>query len=197
MCIRDSQYGDVWIEFEPYDGIELLFEEKIFGGSVPKNFHPAVEKGLRDCAEHGVLAGYPVVGLKATLVDGSYHDVDSSEMSFKMAASIAFKEGLPKAKPVILEPIGKLLVQIPERMMGDIIGDITKRRGQIIGMTPIGDGIQEIEAEVPMAEMGKYAIDLRSMTRGRGVFTLDFLRYDDAPQNVAQKVIDEVSKTVE
>lgn len=192
-----GQYGDVWIEFEPYDGIELLFEEKIFGGSVPKNFHPAVEKGLRDCAEHGVLAGYPVVGLKATLVDGSYHDVDSSEMSFKMAASIAFKEGLPKAKPVILEPIGKLLVQIPERMMGDIIGDITKRRGQIIGMTPIGDGIQEIEAEVPMAEMGKYAIDLRSMTRGRGVFTLDFLRYDDAPQNVAQKVIDEVSKTVE
>ena len=192
-----GQYGDVWIEFEPYDGTDLLFEEKIFGGSVPKNFHPAVEKGLRDCAEHGVLAGYPVVGLKATLVDGSYHDVDSSEMSFKMAASIAFKEGLPKASPVILEPIGKLLVRIPDRMMGDIIGDITKRRGQIIGMTPVGDGIQEVEAEVPIAEMSTYATDLRSITRGRGVFTLDFLRYDDAPANVAAKVIEDAAKASE
>lgn len=185
-----GQYGDVVIEFEPYDGIDLVFEERIFGGSVPKNFHPAVEKGLRESAAKGVLAGYPVVGLKATLVDGSYHDVDSSEMSFKLAAGVAYKEGLPKASPVILEPIGKLLVHVPDRMMGDIIGDITKRRGQIIGMTPIGDeGYQEIEAEVPMAEMMTYAIDLRSMTRGRGSFTFDFLRYADAPSNVAEKVI--------
>ena len=185
-----GQYGDVHIRFEPYDGIDLVFGEEIFGGSVPKNFHPAVEKGLRESAQKGVLAGYPVVGLKATLVDGSYHDVDSSEMSFKLAAGVAYKEGLPKANPVILEPIGKLLVHVPDRMMGDIIGDITKRRGQIIGMTPIGDeGYQEIEAEVPMAEMMTYAIDLRSMTRGRGTFTFDFLRYADAPANVAEKVI--------
>ena len=185
-----GQYGDVKMEFEPYDGIDLVFGEEIFGGSVPKNFHPAVEKGLRESAQKGVLAGYPVVGLKATLVDGSYHDVDSSEMSFKLAAGVAYKEGLPKASPVILEPIGKLLVHVPDRMMGDIIGDITKRRGQIIGMTPIGDeGYQEIEAEVPMAEMMTYAIDLRSMTRGRGTFTFDFLRYADAPANVAEKVI--------
>ncbi len=185
-----GQYGDVHIRFEPYDGIDLVFGEEIFGGSVPKNFHPAVEKGLRESAQKGVLAGYPVVGLKATLVDGSYHDVDSSEMSFKLAAGVAYKEGLPKASPVILEPIGKLLVHVPDRMMGDIIGDITKRRGQIIGMTPIGDeGYQEIEAEVPMAEMMSYAIDLRSMTRGRGTFTFDFLRYADAPSNVAEKVI--------
>lgn len=185
-----GQYGDVHIRFEPYDGIDLVFGEEIFGGSVPKNFHPAVEKGLRESAQKGVLAGYPVVGLKATLVDGSYHDVDSSEMSFKLAAGVAYKEGLPKASPVILEPIGKLLVHVPDRMMGDIIGDITKRRGQIIGMTPIGDeGYQEIEAEVPMAEMMTYAIDLRSITRGRGTFTFDFLRYADAPANVAEKVI--------
>ena len=185
-----GQYGDVHIRFEPYDGIDLVFGEEIFGGSVPKNFHPAVEKGLRESAQKGVLAGYPVVGLKATLVDGSYHDVDSSEMSFKLAAGVAYKEGLPKASPVILEPIGKLLDHVPDRMMGDIIGDITKRRGQIIGMTPIGDeGYQEIEAEVPMAEMMTYAIDLRSMTRGRGTFTFDFLRYADAPANVAEKVI--------
>ena len=185
-----GQYGDVHIRFEPYDGIDLVFGEEIFGGSVPKNFHPAVEKGLRESAQKGVLAGYPVVGLKATLVDGSYHDVDSSEMSFKLAAGVAYKEGLPKASPVILEPIGKLLVHVPDRMMGDIIGDITKRRGQIIGMTPIGDeGYQEIEAEVPMAVMMTYAIELRSMTRGRGTFTFDFLRYADAPANVAEKVI--------
>lgn len=185
-----GQYGDVWIEFEPYDGQELLFEEKIFGGSVPKNFHPAVEKGLRESAEHGVLAGYPVVGLKATLVDGSYHDVDSSEMSFKIAAGIAYREGLKQADPVILEPIGRLVVTVPDSMMGDIIGDITRRRGQILGMTPTAETLQSIEADVPMAEMGSYATDLRSMTRGRGTFTFDFSRYADAPSAVAQKVIE-------
>ncbi len=193
-----GQYGDVLIEFEPYDGEELLFEEKIFGGSVPKNFHPAVEKGLRECAKKGIQAGYPVVGLKATLIDGSYHDVDSSEMSFKMAASIAFKEGLKLANPTILEPIGTLKVEIPDSLMGDVIGDINKRRGQIMGMNPAEDhGIQEVTAEVPMSEMATYATDLRSMTRGRGSFVLEFARYQDAPANVAQQVIAESQKNKE
>lgn len=186
-----GQYGDVWIEFEPYDGDEMIFEEKIFGGAVPKNFFPAVEKGLRECCQHGVLAGYPVVGLKATLVDGSYHDVDSSEMSFKVAASLAFKDGLKNASPVILEPIGELKVVIPDALMGDVIGDINKRRGQIMGMTPGKErGTQEVTAMVPMAEMLSYAIDLRSMTRGSGSFTLTFSSYQDAPANVAQQVIE-------
>lgn len=186
-----GQFGDVVIEFEPYDGDDLVFEERVFGGAVPKNFFPAVEKGLRDCAKHGVLAGYPVVGLKATLVDGSYHPVDSSEMSFKMAASIAYKEGLKQANPAILEPIGNLKVYIPDSLMGDIIGDINKRRGQIMGMNPSDEpGIQVVEAEVPIAEMATYAIDLRSMSRGVGSFELTFARYQDAPSNVAQQVIE-------
>ncbi|MDF2684995.1 MAG: translation elongation factor [Clostridia bacterium] len=193
-----GQYGDVWIEFEPYEGQELLFEEKIFGGSVPKNFHPAVEKGLRECAAHGILAGYPVVGLKATLVDGSYHDVDSSEMSFKLAANIAFKEGLKNANPTILEPVYSLKVTVPDNMMGDIIGDINKRRGQIMGMIPSNDaGIEEVVAEVPLSEMASYAIDLRSMTRGRGSFEMEFVRYQDAPPNIAQQVIEDAKKPVE
>ncbi len=185
-----GQYGDVWIEFEPCVSEELVFEENIFGGAVPKNFFPAVEKGLRDCTAKGVLAGYPVVGLKATLVDGSYHDVDSSEMAFKTAAGIAFRDGLPQAAPCILEPIGLMKVVIPDGMMGDIIGDINKRRGQIMGMDPAADqGWTEVTAEVPMSETAAYAIDLRSITRGRGVFTLEFLRYQEAPANVAEKVI--------
>ncbi len=193
-----GQYGDVWIEFEPYEGNDLQFEVNIFGGSVPKNFHPAVEKGLRECCRRGVLAGYPVVGLKATLVDGSYHDVDSSEMAFKTAASIAFKEGLVKASPVILEPVGSLVVTVPDGMMGDVIGDINKRRGQIMGMRPAkDDGYTEVSAEVPMAEMASYAVDLRSMTRGRGTFVLDFLRYQDAPANVAQMVIETAKQAEE
>lgn len=192
-----GQYGDVLIVFEPYDGEDLLFEEKIFGGSVPKNFFPAIEKGLRECAAKGIQAGYPVVGLKATLIDGSYHDVDSSEMSFKTAAAIAFREGLKNANPTILEPIGTLKVYVPDSLMGDIIGDINKRRGQILGMNPAEDGLQEVMAEVPMSEMTTYAIDLRSMTRGRGSFDLEFARYQDAPANVAQKVIEEYQKTKE
>jgi len=187
-----GQYGDVWIEFEPAaeDSEQLVFEEKIFGGSVPKNFHPAVEKGLRDCISTGVLAGYPVVGLKATLVDGSYHDVDSSEMAFKLAAALAYKAGLPQANPVLMEPIGALKVYVPDSYMGDIIGDLNKRRGRIMGMNP-ADNQQIIEAEVPMAEMATYAIDLRSMTQGRGSFTFKFDRYEEAPMNVQQKVIEE------
>lgn len=193
-----GQFGDVWIEFEPNpDSTELVFEEKIFGGAVPKNFFPAVEKGLRECVTRGVLAGYPVVNLKATLVDGSYHPVDSSEMSFKMAASIAYRDGLPQASPVLLEPIGKLVVTIPDANMGDISGDINKRRGRVLGMNPLGHGKSEIEAEVPMSEMSTYASDLRSITQSRGQFTFEFVRYEQAPEMVAQKVIEESKKAAE
>ena len=185
-----GQYGHVWIEFEPGDSEEMIFEEKVFGGSVPKNYFPAVEKGLRDACQHGVLAGYPVVNLKATLVDGSYHPVDSSEMAFKTAAQLAYKEGLKQANPVILEPIGYLKTYIPESIMGDIIGDINKRRGKIMGMGESErEGLNLVEAEVPMSEMFKYSTDLRSMSQGRGVFEFEFVRYDIAPQNVADKVI--------
>ncbi|MEE0944319.1 MAG: elongation factor G [Clostridia bacterium] len=187
-----GQYGHVFIEFEPCISEEMIFEEKVFGGSVPKNYFPAVEKGLRDSCASGVLAGYPVVNLKATLVDGSYHPVDSSEMAFKTAAGIAFKEGIANAKPVLLEPIGKLKVYIPESVMGDIIGDINKRRGQIMGMGESDrEGLNLVEAEVPMAEMFKYATDLRSMSQGRGTFTFAFERYQEAPANVAAKVIED------
>ncbi len=190
-----GQYGHVWIEFEPGLSEDLTFEEQVFGGSVPKNYFPAVEKGLRDAAEHGVLAGYPVVNLKATLLDGSYHPVDSSEMAFKMAATIAYKAGLQQANPVLLEPIGNLKVYIPEAIMGDIIGDINKRRGQIMGMGESDrEGLSLVEAEVPMSEMFKYATDLRSMSQGRGSFTFEFVRYDPAPVQVANKVIEEAAK---
>ena len=186
-----GQFGDVWIEFEPPDEQEdMIFAENVFGGSVPKNFFPAVEKGLRECCQKGVLAGYPMVFLKATLYDGSYHPVDSSEMAFKTAASLAYKE-LVNASPVILEPIGLLKVTIPDANMGDIMSDISsKRRGTVMGMNAEG-GMQTVEAEVPMAEMSTYAIDLRSMTQGRGSFTLEFSRYSEAPAAVQQKIIDE------
>ena len=187
-----GQFGDVWIEFGPQDeSEEMIFAENVFGGSVPKNFFPAVEKGLRDCVSKGVLAGYPVVYLKATLYDGSYHPVDSSEMAFKTAASLAYKEGLPNASPVILEPIGLLTVTIPDSNMGDIMSDLSKRRGSPMGMSVDADGNQVVEAEVPMGEMGSYAIDLRSMTQGRGSFTFKFVRYDEAPAIVQQKIIEE------
>lgn len=186
-----GQYGHVWIEFEPTDSEGLVFEEKIFGGSVPKGYFPAVEKGLQDAMEHGILAGYPMVGLKATLVDGSYHDVDSSEMAFKMAANLAYKAGMPQASPVILEPIGHLKVYAPESYTGDIIGDINKRRGQMLGMEPIDDGLTMIEGEIPMAEMHSYASDLRSMTQARGDFEFVFDRYQEAPQNVIDKIVEE------
>lgn len=192
-----GQYGHVWIEFEPSISEEMVFEEKVFGGSVPKNYFPAVEKGLRDCCEKGVLAGYPVVNLKATLLDGSYHPVDSSEMAFKTAAALAYKAGLAQANPVLLEPIGYLKVYIPESIMGDIIGDINKRRGQIMGMGESDrEGLNMVEAEVPMSEMHKYATDLRSMSQGRGSFTFEFQKYETAPANIAEKVI-EASKKAE
>ena len=186
-----GQFGDVWIEFEPCDSEEMIFAENVFGGAVPKNFFPAVETGLRDCVKKGTLAGYPVVGLKATLVDGSYHPVDSSEMSFKMAAAVAFKAGIPMANPVLLEPIGSLTVVVPDDVMGDVIGDINKRRGRVLGMNPAENRKQEIIAEVPVSEMGDFPTAMRSIAQGRAVFDFKFERYEEAPPFVAQKVIAE------
>ena len=186
-----GQFGDVWIEFSPCDSDDLIFEEKVFGGAVPRNFFPAVEKGLRECMTRGALAGYPVVGIKACLVDGSYHPVDSSEMAFKTAAAIAFKEGMKQASPTLLEPYGTLTVLLPEENMGDIMGDITKRRGRVLGMDVTADGLQKIDAEVPMAEMGDFAVSLRSVTRGMGSFSLDFARYEEVPANIVEKIVAE------
>ena len=171
--------------------------EEVFGGSVPKNYFPAVEKGLRESCQHGVLAGYPVVFLKATLVDGSYHPVDSSEIAFKLAANLAFKAALPEAKPVLMEPIGELKVTIPDSYLGDVMGDLNKRRGRVMGMNPTGDGEQVLEAEVPMAEMMSYAIDLRSMTQSRGTFTFNFVRYEDCPAAAQEKAIAEAKALAE
>ena len=191
QSVGHGQFGDVVMEFEPsYDTTTpVIFEEKIFGGSVPKQYFPAVEKGLQECVQSGVLAGYPVVGLKATLTDGSYHPVDSSEMAFKMATSVAFKEGIPQAKPVILEPIEHVEVLIPDKYMGDIMGDITKRRGRILSMDAVGMK-KCIVAEVPTAEMHKYATDLRSMTQSRGEYRHHFERYEEAPMEVQKKIIE-------
>lgn len=186
-----GQFGDVFIEFEPYDSEELVFAERVVGGSVPKNFFPAVEKGLRESMEKGVLAGYPMVGVKATLYDGSYHPVDSSEMAFKMAASLAFKSGIADAGPILLEPIVTLNAVCNDEAMGDIIGDINKRRGRVLGMTPNGDGMQEIVAEVPESEMTTFSTSMRQITQGRGSFTTEFARYDRCPEHIAQKVISE------
>ncbi len=185
-----GQFGDVWIRFEPCDSEDLVFEDEVFGGAVPKNFFPAVEKGLRECTAKGVLAGYPLVGVKAVLYDGSYHPVDSSEMSFKMAAAIAYKEGIPQTSPVLLEPIGTLKVLVPDEMLGDVIGDINKRRGRIIGMNPAENKMQEIIGEVPMAEMSDFSTAMRSITQGTATFTLEHARYEDVPQNIAQKIIE-------
>ncbi|MDO4816778.1 MAG: elongation factor G [Bacillota bacterium] len=193
-----GQFGDVWVRFEPQDEQdEMIFAEEVFGGSVPKNFFPSVEKGLRNAVTKGVLAGYPLVGLKATLYDGSYHPVDSNDMAFQTAARLAYQDGIPKAKPTILEPIGLLKVTIPDENLGDIMSDISsKRRGTVLGMNA-EEGMQIVEAEVPMAEMGSYTIDLRSMTQGRGSFTCKFVRYEEAPGNVQQKVIEEAKAMAE
>ena len=193
-----GQFGDVWVRFEPQDEQDdMIFAEEVFGGSVPKNFFPSVEKGLRNAVQKGVLAGYPLVGLKATLYDGSYHPVDSNDMAFQTAARLAYQDGIPKAKPTILEPIGLLQVTIPDANLGDIMSDISsKRRGTVLGMNA-EDGMQIVEAEVPMAEMSSYTIDLRSMTQGRGSFSLKFIRYEEAPGNVQQKVIEEAKALAE
>ncbi len=193
-----GQFGDVWVRFEPNpESEEMVFAEEVFGGSVPRNFFPAVEKGLREACVHGPLAGYPVVNLKAVLYDGSYHPVDSSEIAFKTAAQLAYKAAMPEASPVLLEPIGELKVTVPDNYMGDVMGDITKRRGRVMGMNPTGTGEQVLDAEVPMAEMGSYAIDLRSMTQSRGSFTFHFVRYEDCPPAAQEKAIAEAKALAE
>ncbi|NLP36763.1 MAG: elongation factor G [Firmicutes bacterium] len=186
-----GQYGHVWIEFSPLpSGEYFVFEDNIFGGAVPKQYIPAVEKGLREAMEQGVLAGYPVVDIKASLYDGSFHTVDSSEMAFKIAASLAFKKGMEQANPVLLEPVMYVEVTVPEQFMGDIMGDMNSRRGRILGMEAKG-GNQVIKAHVPMAEMLKYSVDLRSMTQGRGSFTMEFDHYEEVPAHLAEQIIAE------
>lgn len=191
-----GQYGDVRIRFEPTEE-PFEFVEKVFGGSVPKNYIPAVEKGLKDCLNKGVLAGYPVIGLRATLYDGSYHNVDSSEMAFRMAATLAFKKGVMEAKPVLLEPVMKIDITIPEDYMGDVMGDINKRRGRVMGMASAPGGKQVVTAEVPQAELLTYTIDLKSMTQARGSFTMEFVRYEDVPMNLAEKIIEQAKEEEE
>ena len=187
-----GQFGDVWIRFSPQDETDdLIFDVEVVGGAVPKNFNPAVEKGIQEAVLKGPLAGYPMVGLKAVLYDGSYHPVDSNEMAFKLAAILAFKEAMPNAAPTLLEPVGALAVTVPEDYVGDVMGDLSKRRGRPLGMNPDSDGNTVVEAEVPMAEMGNYAIDLRAMTQARGSFTLEFVRYEEVPKASQQKIIDE------
>ncbi len=193
-----GQFGDVWVRFEPQEEQdELIFAEEVFGGSVPKNFYPAVEKGIQEAVQKGPLAGYPMVGLKAVLYDGSYHPVDSNEMAFKLAAILAFKEAMPNAAPTLLEPIASLAVTVPESYVGDVMGDLSKRRGRPMGMTPDADGNTVVEAEVPMAEMGSYAIDLRAMTQARGSFTMKFERYEEVPKANQDKIIAEAAKDEE
>ena len=192
-----GQYGDVWIEFEPTDSEEMVFEEAVFGGSVPRNFFPAVEKGLREACKVGMLAGYPMVGVLGRLVDGSYHPVDSNDMSFQMAARLAYKAGIPQAGPAILEPIGSLKVIVPDSNTGDIIGDVNKRRGRVLGMNPVEgeDGYSEVEAEVPMSEMHDFTTSLRSSTQGRGSFTFVFDHYEELrDETIKQSVIEEAKQ---
>jgi len=187
-----GQFGDVWVRFEPQEEQnELIFDVEVVGGAVPKNFNPAVEKGIQEAIVKGPLAGYPMVGLKAVLYDGSYHPVDSNEMAFKLAAILAFKEAMPNAAPTLLEPVGALAVTVPESYVGDVMGDLSKRRGRPMGMNPDADGNTVVEAEVPMAEMASYAIDLRAMTQARGSFTLEFVRYEEVPKAAQAKIIEE------
>ncbi len=188
-----GQYGDVAMEFEPSGDLEkpYIFEERVVGGAVPKNYFPAVEKGIAESVDKGPLAGYPVVGIKATLYDGSYHPVDSSEMAFKTAARQAFKSGFTQADPVLLEPIVSLSVQVPDNYTGDVMGDLNKRRGRVLGMNPVASGKTEIVADIPMASLYGYSTDLRSMTGGRGIYSYTFARYEQAPSDVQQTVIAE------
>ena len=187
-----GQFGDVWVRFEPQEEQEdLIFDVEVVGGAVPKNFNPAVEKGIQEAIKKGPLAGYPMVNLKAVLYDGSYHPVDSNEMAFKLAAILAYKEAMPNAMPTLLEPVGALAVTVPDSYMGDVIGDLNKRRGRVMGMNPDEDGNSVVEAEVPMAEMSSYAIDLRAMTQARGSFTLSFVRYEEVPKANQEKIIAE------
>jgi len=184
-----GQYGHVKIKVEPQEpGKGYEFVNQIVGGVIPKEFIPAVDSGVQEAIDSGILGGYPVVDIKVTLYDGSYHEVDSSEMAFKIAASMALKEALQKAKPVLLEPIMKVEVIVPEEYMGDVIGDINSRRGRIEGMEP-RDGVQVVKAFVPLGEMFGYATDLRSKTQGRAVYTMQFDHYEQVPNNIAEKIL--------
>ncbi|MCR4442727.1 MAG: elongation factor G [Peptococcaceae bacterium] len=191
-----GQYGHVKLRFEPLPDQEFQFEETIFGGVVPKNYHPAVEKGVREAMAEGILAGYPMTNIKVTLFDGSYHEVDSSEMSFKIAAHMCFKKGVEKAKPVLMEPIMNVEVHVPEQFMGDIISDLNGKRGRILGMEPQGKW-QVVKAQVPLAEMYRYAIDLKSITQGRGSFTMEFDHYEDVPQQISKEIIENAKREQE
>jgi elongation factor G len=189
-----GQFGDVWVEFEPNPDSEFEFVNKIVGGAVPKQYIPAVEKGIHEAMQHGPLAGYPVINVRARLYDGKYHDVDSSEMAFKIAGSLAFKEGILKANPILLEPVMNVEVVVPESYMGDVIGDLNSKRARVLGMEPIGNGLQRVQAHAPLAEMGHYATALRSITQGRGTFSMSLLDYEQVPPHEAQKVIDASKK---
>ena len=183
------------MSFEPSGDLETpyIFEEKVFGGAVPKNYFPAVEKGIQESVLKGTLAGYPVVGLKATLVDGSYHPVDSSELAFKMAAILAYKKGFAEANPTILEPIVSVSITVPDELVGDVMGDLNKRRGRILGMNPLDGGRQELVADIPLASLIGYSTDLRSMTGGSGEFSYEFSRYEQMPADAQEKVLKEAA----
>ncbi len=192
-----GMFGDVWLEIEPNPGGGVAFTEKVVGGSVPRQYFPGVEKGVREAAAEGALAGYPLVDFKATLYDGSFHTVDSNELSFKIAASMALKQGVMECKPVLMEPIMAVEVRVPERFMGDVNRDLNGRRGRVLGMDPAGNGFQVVTAQVPQAELFTYATELRSLTGGRGTFTAVLDHYEDVPQHIAGKIIDEHKKEVE
>jgi elongation factor G len=185
-----GMFGDVWIELEPNPGGGVEFTERVVGGSVPKNFFPGVEKGIREAAAEGVLAGYPLSDFRATLYDGSFHTVDSNELSFKIAASMALKDGVHQAKPALMEPVMAIRVTVPERYMGDVNRDLNTRRGRVLGMDTAGPGMQVVQAHVPQAELFTYATELRSLTHGRGTFTSELDHYDDVPSHIAEKVIE-------
>ena len=185
-----GQFGHVFVEFAPNeDQEEMVFAEKVFGGAVPKQYFPAVETGLRECVQEGPLAGYKMVNVKTTLLDGKYHDVDSSEMAFKLAARLAYKDAMTKCKPILLEPIMNVTVRVPDEYTGTVIGDLNKRRGAIMGMTP-DENDQVIEAQVPMGEIPRYSVELRSMTQGLGTYTLSMDRYDPVPDTIASRIIE-------
>ena len=182
-----GQYGDVWLRIEPYEEDDFLFAEEVFGGAVPKNYFPAVEKGVREAMSQGILAGYPLGNIKVTLYDGSYHPVDSNEMAFKIAASTGFKKGAEQASPVLLEPIMDMRITVPDAYMGDVMGDLNSKRGRILGMEPTPDHkLQVIQAQAPMSEVQKYVIDLKAMTQGRGKFTMTIDHYEEVPAKIAE-----------
>ncbi|MDA8222802.1 elongation factor G [Desulfosporosinus sp.] len=186
-----GQYGHVWINIEPSEGSDFEFAESIFGGSVPKQYIPAVEKGIREAMAEGTMVGYPVTDIKVTLCDGSYHAVDSSEMAFKLAAIMAFRKGVELAKPILLEPVVEIKVRVPEVFMGDVIADLNGKRGKVLGMDASGKN-PSIRAHVPQAEMMRYAIDLRSLTQGKGSFTMDFLRYEEVPSKISETLVSQL-----